>query len=462
VVRLVRSRDGSVAILTALLLSVLLGFTALGVEASRWYLIKRSMQGAADAAVLSAAIADAVGAPFESEGKAIAAQNGYEDGLNNVAVAVHRLPYAGQITARTSGFEAIIQQPQAASLVAALNIAAPTVKVHSVASAFMAGSCALALDPTASASFFVDRGGDARFGGCGFAVASNSATAFKMQGGGLLQAGSGIVHGGDTFLNGTSPTIPSGKLRINVASDSAFSNPYALRTISFSGGAFTLSRNDPGNAASQTISNLGTSSPAGNRSVPPISTATCSGSNGYSTGNTGTFTLTPGVYPCGIDIHNGAIVKMTPGIYIIDRGAFTLGGATQLQGLAGGPVIGVTIVLTSSTGANWATISLANGSVVRISAPTSGPTAGLVIWDDIRSPLGSASTPVTGGASLDATGAIYMPHQDVTFNNGATITSTCLELIANQIIFTGGASFNNSCSGTGVVRIGGGNATVVE
>jgi Flp pilus assembly protein TadG len=46
---------GAVAVLTAIVLPVLLGFVSLGTEVGHWYLAQREMQGAADAAAISAA-----------------------------------------------------------------------------------------------------------------------------------------------------------------------------------------------------------------------------------------------------------------------------------------------------------------------------------------------------------------------------------------------------------------------
>src|SRR5262249_55410469 len=46
---------GAVAVVTALVMPLLLGFTSLGIEVGHWYLGQRTMQGAADAAAISAA-----------------------------------------------------------------------------------------------------------------------------------------------------------------------------------------------------------------------------------------------------------------------------------------------------------------------------------------------------------------------------------------------------------------------
>jgi hypothetical protein len=58
-----KSSGGAVAVLSALVFPVLLGFASLGVEVGHWYLDQRVMQGSADAAAISAAaqyIADSV------------------------------------------------------------------------------------------------------------------------------------------------------------------------------------------------------------------------------------------------------------------------------------------------------------------------------------------------------------------------------------------------------------------
>src|SRR4051812_6243513 len=48
-------RKGTVAVITAMTLPLLIGFTSLGVEVGHWYLAQRQMQGAADAGAISAA-----------------------------------------------------------------------------------------------------------------------------------------------------------------------------------------------------------------------------------------------------------------------------------------------------------------------------------------------------------------------------------------------------------------------
>lgn len=85
---------GAVAVLTALVLPVLLGFASLGTEVGHWYLAQREMQGAADAAALSAAaqwIADQEGSntsstTYQTVGQSYASYNGFSIPLANTCL----------------------------------------------------------------------------------------------------------------------------------------------------------------------------------------------------------------------------------------------------------------------------------------------------------------------------------------------------------------------------------------
>ena len=65
--RLWHDTRGFTAVFLALTLSVLIGFSALGVETGLWYLIKRVNQSAADVAALSGAMEVAAGKPYQTD-----------------------------------------------------------------------------------------------------------------------------------------------------------------------------------------------------------------------------------------------------------------------------------------------------------------------------------------------------------------------------------------------------------
>jgi Flp pilus assembly protein TadG len=85
---------GVVAVVTAMVLPVLLGFTSLGVEVGHWYLAQRVMQGAADAAAISASaqyIADynagnVASLTYQTVGVNYASLNGFTIPTSNVCL----------------------------------------------------------------------------------------------------------------------------------------------------------------------------------------------------------------------------------------------------------------------------------------------------------------------------------------------------------------------------------------
>jgi Flp pilus assembly protein TadG len=84
---------GAVAVVTALVLPLLLGFTSLGVEVGHWYLVQREMQGAADAAAISASaqyITDQVAGntpgTYQTVGQSYASTNGFIIPTSNVCL----------------------------------------------------------------------------------------------------------------------------------------------------------------------------------------------------------------------------------------------------------------------------------------------------------------------------------------------------------------------------------------
>src|SRR5437762_3828115 len=85
-IRALRScQRGAVAVTTAIVFPILLGVTSLGVEVGHWYLVQREMQGAADAAAISASaqyIADriagnAASTVYQTVGQNYAGLNGF-------------------------------------------------------------------------------------------------------------------------------------------------------------------------------------------------------------------------------------------------------------------------------------------------------------------------------------------------------------------------------------------------
>src|ERR1035437_6959712 len=82
---LLADQRGTIAVMMAFLLPILVGGLGLGFEVSNWYLQTRAMQNAADSAAIAAATNG--GSNYDVEAKAVAAQYGFVDGTNNVTVS---------------------------------------------------------------------------------------------------------------------------------------------------------------------------------------------------------------------------------------------------------------------------------------------------------------------------------------------------------------------------------------
>jgi hypothetical protein len=179
----------------------------------------------------------------------------------------------------------------------------------------------------------------------------------------------------------------------------------------------------------------------------------CAATNSW--GGGGTFTISPGTFCNGLTISNSAKVTMNAGIYIVDRGSFTLTGGGSLTATAG-----VTIVLTSSSGTNYATASIDNGTTINITAPTNGATKGLAFFQDRRA-AATGTDNFAGGTAMTVNGGLYFPAQMVNFSNGST-SSVCTQLIAYRVTYTGGSKFMDNCTGFGTTEIGVTGTSLVE
>jgi predicted outer membrane repeat protein len=411
-----RARRGSVAIQIGLMLTIIVGMSALGTEITFLMYKHRQMQSAADSAALGAATALATGHPSDPvlEARAIAASLGFVDGVDSTTVTVNRPPLTGVHTADATAVEVVVSQPQLLTMVGLFREGLFAVGVHAVAVLGGTGNfCVLELNTGTATGVSMSNGAVVNLTQCGMAVDSTGSAALSVTGGAILNTKSLSVSGNTSVNNGGVINATDGVKTYQPA----VADPYAgVARPSFSG---------------------------------------CNYNNKSLGHSASTQYLSPGVYCNGLAFTNDAIVVMNPGVYFIDRGTFNVGGAVRLTGT------GVTIVLTKSTGSNYATVTIGNGANVTLSAPTSGATAGLVFFGDRNAPLSKTSS-FTGGATVSITGAIYLPTQTVTFSNGISNPSGCTQLIAGKIQFTGGANFKNNCTNTGVSAIGATSTTLVE
>jgi Flp pilus assembly protein TadG len=415
--RFVADCRGVTSTLMALSFMGMLGFAGLATEVGLWYVKKRSMQSAADSAAFSAAIALSTG-NASTEAQSVAGTYGFVDGSGGTTVTVNNPPTSGPNTS-ASAVEVTISQPQTFTIARLFLSNALTIQARSVAVGASGNGCVLALDTANVTDDSLSGGATLNLSNCSLYINSVSTHALSMSGGARINALSAFITGNYSTSGGATLNTTNGTFT-GVA---PIGDPYANVSIpSYSGCNQTNFHLSGG--ASQTLS-------VGSSSV-------------Y-------------VFCNGLNLSGGASLTLNPGIYVINGGSFNLSGGTTFNATGG-----VTIVLTGSTAAGYATANISGGANVSITAPTSGPTAGLAFFQDRNAPS-SGTDSFSGGTTQTITGAIYFPHQAVNYSGGATAGgSNCTQLIAYTMTFSGGSTFNNNCAGVGTAAIGGGNSRIIE
>jgi Putative Flp pilus-assembly TadE/G-like len=410
-VRFQRDESGGYLVVSALLMPVLIGLVGLGTDYGVWLNASQRMQAAADAAAFSAAtlLTSGNGGDVTTEAHAIASTFGFTDGANGASVTVNHPPASGAHASTAGAVEVIIQQPQSRFFSAMISPGTLTVAARSVGLSGNTGmGCVMALNPTVSGAVSLQGSSSVTLGGCALYDNSNNGSALSVGGSATLSALAVDVVGG---ISGKSSITATQGI---VTAASPMANPYAGASYgSYSGCAH----------------------------------------NNYTAKDT--VTLSPGVYCGGLNLNAGANVTLQPGVYYLDRGSLSVNGGATLTGT------GVTLVFTSSTGNSYANATINGGATVNLSAPTTGPTAGIVVFGDTNMP-GGTSFKFNGGAAQVFSGAVYLPKAAVQFAGGANTSKACTQLIADTVTFTGNANFAINCSGSGTKPIGSAAAMLVE
>lgn len=132
-------------------------------------------------------------------------------------------------------------------------------------------------------------------------------------------------------------------------------------------------------------------------------------------------TLYPGTYCGGIDVKAGTELTMSPGVYIMKDGNFTVQSGSVVNGSE------VMIAFIGEAG-NWpATLMLLGGATMSVTSPLTGPYAGVQFFG-ARETYTKMGWPSIGGAGSAATtliydGLMYFPTQDVWIYGGAKVTA---------------------------------------
>jgi Flp pilus assembly protein TadG len=395
-----RADEGQALVLTALALVVLLLMAGLGVDVGYLRYQKQQMQKAADAGALAGATALAYNGNWNAAAVADVNANGFTGTkTNGLTITVNSPPQtAGDPFKDQKGYvEVIVKQTQPTFFMRVSNVYAVPVGARAVASAIAPGSgCLIALDPTDLGSFWVN-GGVTISSACSIYINSSNATALVKTGSGGTVAANyiGIVGKQQSGLTGVFSQESYGQ--DPVTDIAPLTDPLA--------------------------------------NVPkPRYDSDCTYRNFSITRGT----VRPGTYCNGITINGSGAVNFASGDYILRGGGLTVNGASSLSGSD------VMFYLTGDGSYPYKGITMSGSETATLSAPTTGPQAGMLFFQD-RSmpPITSPGSTLGGSRGRGYTGAIYFPTTAITYKGNASTISTPTIIVGYKLKFMGDTDITN-------------------
>jgi Flp pilus assembly protein TadG len=409
--RLGGDERGATLVTTALLLMVLLGFLALGLDLGVAYTARRATQNAADSAALSAAVAAANGATnAAAEARAVTATYGLTDGSGGVTVTVNAPPASGPHTGDAKAVEVIISRP-AMGFFSTLFVAnPPNIAARAVGLQGEAGGCMMSLDPKAPQAMLFNGTPKVNLVNCSIYDNSSDKTALLAN---------GVVTINAWAVNVTGAILQNGTVSFNTV-----------------GGVNTGVAPTP--------------DPYAGTPVPPTSSCTrtnepalLSGSRSYAASGS-----TPFIF-CGASVVISANATFGPGTYVFNGASLIINGAASVTSTK------ATFILT-----NGASLIINGANTVNLEAPNSGTYSGLAIYQD---PKDLSPMTLNGSGAQTFKGAVYAPKAALTLNGTSQVTGGgCTQVIAGTMTINGDVGLEAKCAGVGVKPIGGRATALVE
>jgi len=383
------TEEGQALVFVAFGLMMLLMMAALGVDVGYLHYQRQQMQKAADAAAIAGATALSYNGNFAIAAQSDASANGFVNGNGGVSVAVHNPPVTAGDPFQGNGqyVEVVITKPQPTFFLNVTNFGNVNVRARAVANARgVASGCIYALDPSDSQTLVVDSGATVQTT-CSIYVESSNASA--------LQNNGTLAVGGPNYQ-----TVGTGVVASGYSGSGSYSPTPTTDIPPF---------NDP----------LGTVTTPTSTSCNYTNFSTNNGNNGQP--------IQSGTYCGGITVTGGTL-QLSPGIYTIAGGSLNVSGTGQINGT------GVTFVVTANLNTHVYTgVNIAGN--ISLSAPSSGPLAGILFIQDRTIAAGSAPSTFDATGNAIFTGALYFPTTKVQFKGTAPNLTSYSPIVAYQVEF---------------------------
>ena len=211
--RFIEDQRGAVLPMAVVMFPIILGMAGLGVDTSRWMMIRRDLQNAADAAAIAGAweVANGYQLNYQAAGLREAIENGYDNtipGANLDVIYILEEDGTEKVTAN-------LEMP--AKVLFAGLVFGENVKLANAAATAIIGPtgnyCILSLDEEADAAVSAVGTADVDANGCGLAVNSGSDTALDLTGNVIVNVGDVSIVGEEDV--GNNVTFNYDSLRTN-------------------------------------------------------------------------------------------------------------------------------------------------------------------------------------------------------------------------------------------------------
>jgi len=452
-------RDEAGAVLPLLvILPVLAGMLALGMETGKLYTIQRQMQNAADSAALAGSkdLIAGLSGSITTDAQYEAQRAGFTNGLNGVAVNVSTsvTAPAGQ-TAYTNAVQVSITKPMSFSFAGVLNAALSSSSTFNMRATSVAAQSTYSSTTTTTQTVTTTT---SSADGCFLALVPNADNGITLSSFNNLTTDCLLMSDGTATGTGSSASVNLNNF-----------NNATLKSIWTRGSYSVASYNHVTltNAALQNQTSFAVDPYA---SLGTPSPGACTYTN-YQEPSGSDLTLSPGTYCGGLSVTSKSNVYFTAGTYYIANGDLVISSDNNVSCSNCTNGAGVTFVLTQTTGnaSNIGGVSISSENNVTLSAPSSGTYKGVLFYQDrnVANGARNATSKIFTLSSLNnATlyGAIYFPKNAINIssinNMGGNSSTGCTVWIVRFLNFS---NYNNNyiagCSTYGTTPAGIGTTT---
>jgi hypothetical protein len=422
-----QNEGGATAVVIGIMSPIIIGGMALGGETGYWYYTKNKLQHAADVAAYSAGVRKRVGEsgkPLQQAALQVATASGFVPAMdyskpNPVAgnLAVNDPPADGTYKDKSEAVQVRLFETKP-RLLSSIFSKEP-VKIEASAVAMIIGTaggspaCVLALSEDKSKAVEVTGNTSVTLNGCSVAANSVQPDAYYMP-----NSTADLTADCISTVGGASIKDPSsGLLDLKTCSSA---QEHAPKTL------------DP---------------------YADVAEPQYSGCDRTSSSVQGTITPRPdpvygGIYVFCAGVNFTGNTSFGKGLYIVKGGNMTASSKYKITGE------GVTFFFAGNTVAQ-----LSGQADLVLSAPTTGPLAGILFFSERCDPSAPATCnevfQIEGGSDSNIRGAVYLPGSAIEFRGNSTATNDCLQLIADKITFTGNSTLQmgSACSTAGTKEV---------